>query len=207
MSPWKLRFSYKVRRSSRLGSWNTTPRLRRAASGFLTTSMPLMRALPLSGLRMVQRICPKVVLPAPLGPSSANNSLRRTSKPTLSNASVRPNRLLTPSIATAGSDMVVTRRPPRKLSDRCAFAGIGSLTSFHGSRGKFVAVQNGLDGAVAGERGNRLVDIAAQEGFVRQHRGPDIRRGGRKRTGRQQPELRVAGIAALQRPERGAPDQ
>src|SRR4029450_8634210 len=68
--------------------------------------MPLIRAVPLSGLRMVQRMCPNVVLPAPLGPSSANNSFGRTSKPTLSSAKVRPNRLLTPSIATAGSDMV-----------------------------------------------------------------------------------------------------
>ena len=39
-----------------------------------------MRTVPLSGCRTVHRMCSKVVLPAPLGPSSANNSSRRTSK-------------------------------------------------------------------------------------------------------------------------------
>ena len=62
----------------------------RAASGCLTTSKPPISATPLSGRRIVHRMCSSVVLPAPLGPSSANSSLSRTSKLTSSSASVRP---------------------------------------------------------------------------------------------------------------------
>ena len=78
-----------------------------AALTFLITSAPLMRAVPLSGRRIVQRICSSVVLPAPLGPSSANSSFARTSKLTLSSASVRPKRLLTRSISTAAANASV----------------------------------------------------------------------------------------------------
>ena len=54
----------------------------RTRSGCDRTSNPLTRAVPLSGLRRVERILTMVVLPAPLEPSSAKILPRATSKST-----------------------------------------------------------------------------------------------------------------------------
>src|SRR3954452_21831848 len=129
--------------------------------------MPPMRAVPLSGFWMVQRMCPRVVLPAPLGPSRANNSFARTVKPTLSSASVRPNRLLTPSISAAGPEMF-DNPPPCDCSGRRALTRNDSVPSFYRDCGKFVAVQDGLEGPIGSKRRNRLIDVVQEKGLVRQ---------------------------------------
>ncbi len=73
-------FSCAVNTPSRLGSWNTMPKRRRAWCGWAATSSPSMRMLPLVGFSSVVSILMVVVLPAPLGPRKANTSPRPTVK-------------------------------------------------------------------------------------------------------------------------------
>ena len=56
--------------------------------------------VPASGLMKPSHISTVVVLPAPLGPSSASTSARRTSRSSPETAVVDPYRLLTPRSRT-----------------------------------------------------------------------------------------------------------
>ena len=58
--------------------------------GLARMSIPLMRAMPLSGNRIPSRISTVVVLPAPLGPRMPKTSPRLTAKDTLSTARMVP---------------------------------------------------------------------------------------------------------------------
>jgi len=65
--------------------WNTMPTSRRCA-GMRDTSTPSMHTEPLSGCSKPAIIISNVVLPDPLGPSSATNSPRPTERLTPSTA-------------------------------------------------------------------------------------------------------------------------
>jgi hypothetical protein len=64
-------FSKMVQARSRVLYCGTTPIQRRATAGWATTSMPAMRTLPAVGRARVVQMLMVVVLPAPLGPSRA----------------------------------------------------------------------------------------------------------------------------------------
>ena len=70
-SAMRRRFSVTVSSGSTAESWPVTPISRRTACGSRATSWPRTRAVPPSAGSSVARIETVVVLPAPLGPSSA----------------------------------------------------------------------------------------------------------------------------------------
>src|SRR5437588_5883951 len=78
---------------SRVGSWNTSPMLRRTSSRSRTTSWPATVAEPEVGLTSVHSMLIVVVLPAPLGPRKPNTSPGATSNSTPRTAWMSPNRL------------------------------------------------------------------------------------------------------------------
>ena len=84
------RFSRPDKFCSIAGSWKTMPIACRIASRSWTTSNPRTRASPVVGARKVARIENSVVLPAPLGPSSASISPAWTVRLIPRSASVAP---------------------------------------------------------------------------------------------------------------------
>ncbi len=65
------------------GSWKTMPTRRRTSAMFrLSTGNPATVTVPVPPVRMPLRWSTRVVLPAPLGPSSATRSPRATEKST-----------------------------------------------------------------------------------------------------------------------------
>jgi len=77
-----IMFSRPVRISSTAANWPVRLIDSRTRAGCDTTSNPLTRAVPPSGLSRVVRIFTIVVLPAPLEPSSAKMLPPATSKST-----------------------------------------------------------------------------------------------------------------------------
>ena len=71
----------------------TTPRRARTAAACLGRLYPAMSTLPIEGRESEARMRRKVVLPAPLGPSSATNSPGWTSKSSPRSTVFRPKRL------------------------------------------------------------------------------------------------------------------
>src|SRR5579863_1659044 len=67
----KSRFSSPVNRLSTAENWPVTPIAARTAAGSRVGLWPATSTSPLSAWMSVERICTIVVLPAPLGPSSA----------------------------------------------------------------------------------------------------------------------------------------
>ena len=74
---------------NRAYDWNTIP-VSRWWGGSRPTSRPRMTIAPLVGATNPAIIRSKVVLPQPLGPSSASNSPSRTSSEMVSTATVEP---------------------------------------------------------------------------------------------------------------------
>ena len=68
--PNSSRFCRPVRSSSTEAYWPVRPMVCRTRSASRTTSKPLIRAVPASGVSRVERMRTAVVLPAPLGPST-----------------------------------------------------------------------------------------------------------------------------------------
>src|SRR4051812_20444424 len=71
--------------------------------GTRVTSSPWMRIVPALGVSKPAIIRSSVVLPQPLGPSSANSSPRPIESVTPSTATTSPKRLVTSWISTLGS--------------------------------------------------------------------------------------------------------
>src|SRR3954462_5034727 len=83
--------------------WPTTPTRSRHARPARAGSSPRTATSPPSRRRMPSRISTVVVFPAPLGPSSAKTSPRRTSRSRPSTTVRCPYRLTSPRTRTAGS--------------------------------------------------------------------------------------------------------
>src|SRR5216683_8188187 len=104
-------FSHPVRSRSEVSACGITPIASRTRTGSRATSKPATNPCPEVGTISVVSIRLSVVLPAPLGPSSPNNSPRRTSKLTWSTAVKSPKRLVS-SLAriAADCDSIVERK-------------------------------------------------------------------------------------------------
>src|SRR6266542_2815805 len=152
----RRRFSSPVSRLSTAENWPVTPIAARTASGSGARSWPSTRISPPSGLISVDRICTVVVLPAPLGPSSAKTVPAGTVRSIPSSTSLSPNDLRRPTAAIADWDDVVFMllvsslwpwwpRPRRGCASR-------ALPRFHGVSGTesmpsaFVAGLFGVEG-------------------------------------------------------------
>src|SRR5215475_1637276 len=72
-------------------------------------------------------------------------------------------------------------------------------------RGKFFAVENGLNRPVGGQRRDRLIDCAAQKGFPRQQSRADRDARLRQWPRRDDPQLGEGGILLPQSPKRWPP--
>src|SRR3954447_4350114 len=106
-SACRRRFCSAVRYPSSVGSWKTSPMLRRTSSRSCATSWPATRARPPVGRASVQSMWIVVVLPAPLGPRKPNTSPRATSKLTPRTASMSPKDFTSCSTSIA-ADMAGT---------------------------------------------------------------------------------------------------
>ena len=84
------RFSRPVSSGSTVASWAARPIRRRTSTGWATTSTPATVAVPAVGRVSVVSIRTVVVLPAPLGPSTAVTVLAGTVRSTPSTAVVSP---------------------------------------------------------------------------------------------------------------------
>jgi hypothetical protein len=84
------RFSNVVRNSSRPAYWPVTPMRRRTSPGWASASIPSIRTRPRSGRISVVSTRIKVVLPAPLGPSTPSVVPCGTRSSTPPNARVVP---------------------------------------------------------------------------------------------------------------------
>src|SRR3954469_15317953 len=96
------RFCSAVRYWSSVGSWNTSPMLRRTSSRCRTTSKPATVAAPAVGSTRVHSILMVVDLPAPLGPRKPKTSPAATSKSTPSTATRASYVFVRALTATAG---------------------------------------------------------------------------------------------------------
>src|SRR6202035_955041 len=119
------RFSRPLRTSSTAANCPVSPNISRTATGSCTTSRPNTSARPASGSSSVASTRTSVVLPAPLGPSSAKTVPSVTSRSTPERAVVAPKRLTRRSTRTAGVEEGPTAMPRRPYPARDA----GSLTS------------------------------------------------------------------------------
>ena len=108
----RRRFSSPVRRESTAENCPVTPITPRTASGSRATSWPATRTSPPSAPINVDRICTVVVLPAPLGPSSAKIEPSATFRSMPSSATFSPNDLRRPVAFSAGRTIVVVMPPP-----------------------------------------------------------------------------------------------
>ena len=88
-------------RLSTAENWPVTPIAARTASGSRARSWPATRTSPPSARISVDRICTVVVLPAPLGPSSAKTVPSATSRSMPSSTTLSPNDLRSPVAAIA----------------------------------------------------------------------------------------------------------
>jgi hypothetical protein len=103
------RFSSPVSRLSTAVSWPVTPIAARTASGSRARSWPATRTSPPSAPIRMDRMCTVVVLPAPLGPSSAKIVPSGTSRSMPSSTTWSPNDLRSPAAAIAGRDGMAIR--------------------------------------------------------------------------------------------------
>ncbi len=92
------------------GSSGRNASTRLAAMGSAVMSCPRMRAVPASGRSSPATMRSVVVLPAPLGPSSAWNSPRGITRSRRSTAGVPPNCFTRPEISSAGEVVFVMSR-------------------------------------------------------------------------------------------------
>ena len=98
-------FSRPVRFSSTAAYWPAKPMIRRTVSASFTTSWPRMEAVPVSGVKMVERMRTAVVLPAPLGPSNPRTVPSSTWRETWSSARTLPRgNTLTRSCASTANE-------------------------------------------------------------------------------------------------------
>ena len=100
--PQKRSSSRPERRSKVFIPSGRTPIWAFAAAGSAQTSWPSTSTRPASGRSSPVTIERVVVLPAPLGPTKPNIDPRGTHMVRLSTATLGPNRLVSPSIMTAG---------------------------------------------------------------------------------------------------------
>src|SRR6185503_12733257 len=108
--------------------WLTTPRTARADSASRTQSCPATVAVPRVGRSSVATIFRSVVLPAPLGPSSAAASPAATSRLTPSRTRWAPKTRTRPTTRMSGTATMrrtdsfspTTPRPSRKQARLCA---------------------------------------------------------------------------------------
>src|SRR6266511_1836149 len=107
----KIRFSSPVSRLSTAENWPVTPIAARTESGSRATSWPATRTSPPSAPIKVERICTVVVLPAPLGPSSAKIVPSGTSRSMPSSTTWSPNDLRNVLALIAGRDGMVVILP------------------------------------------------------------------------------------------------
>src|SRR6266508_656128 len=105
------RFSWPVSRLSTAVSWPVTPITSRTASGSRATSWPPTWTWPPSAPIRVDRMCTVVVLPAPLGPSSAKIVPSATCRSMPSSTTWSANDLRSPVALIAGWDGVVVILP------------------------------------------------------------------------------------------------
>src|ERR1700685_4520139 len=94
-------FSSALRSRSEVMVWGMTPIDLRTSFGALTTSKPLIRAVPEVGVMSVVSILRSVDFPAPCGPSRPKTSPWSTLKFRLSTAQKSPKRLVRFSTSTS----------------------------------------------------------------------------------------------------------
>src|SRR6266542_4669175 len=105
MAPANRRFSRAVSSSYRGGRSDKRPTRRRMASPSVRVGKPNTRTSPSVGRAAVARIRRRVLLPEPLGPSSATASPAGIARSIPRSAQVRPNRLPRPVVSTAATPL------------------------------------------------------------------------------------------------------
>ena len=98
----RIRFSRAVRFLSSAANWPVSEIRLRTVLASRTTSWPAMRAKPASGRERVASMRTVVVLPAPLGPSSATTVHGSTRRSRSSTATKLPKLLVRPWASIAG---------------------------------------------------------------------------------------------------------